>query len=822
MKFDLLCSLFQREELTSATRKSQIAIEYSYRRKIQYPETSTFWVHASSKARLEQSYAEIAAAAGILGVGDGKADVLQLVSNWLAEPDNGPWLLILDNADDETVLLDSPKFDPLVGVKPVKRRLLDYVPRGGRGTVLMTTRDRNCALKLAGYRGTPIEVTYMTLDESVDLLRGTLPGAHQEEASGLVKELGNVPLAISQASAYIKMVPPYSILSYLEIFRRSDENQAALLKEDEGDLRRDPGVSNAVITSWELSFNQIRKKSPRSAGLLSLMSYLNRQAIPQSLIQGDVGEILFHKDLAPLLSFSLIRAEIGEHNFEMHRLVQTAMRHWLQNEGDDQLWKERAIERVAGQFPLRRSQAERWSLCEVLMSHADEVLLYVTNSKDMDLSLADLLDSTAWYLSERRGNYGLAQERATLALQILKHHVDDDANEVLGASGTLAYAKSRLGQLDEARDLQESILKHRLEKSGPEHADTLAAMHNLAFSYEVSGLYEKAENQLKHVVEVRARVFGSTEHSDFLSSASSLANVQNSMGKHEEAEKQSARVLEISRRCLGDEHITTLNALHNLSEALLGQNKIKEAEDKVVLAMQLFEKVFGPSHFRTLGCRRMLADIYMDQEKFNEAEEIYTSCLDTAKEVYGLQNATTLTIMNQLALVYRARGNHDDALRLFRNASESGEIVDGPVHPETLTSIFNIALCYYDLGDKYHAISLMREVHEKQREVLPANHPGITKSTRCLAYWKAEQGGIDEKGIEDAESEEEGSEEEGSEEEGSEAEGSEEEEDREEESEEQVSNKDGNVEQHLARPQNSSLALRKRSQEKDHQGSDVA
>ena len=751
-------SSFQREELTTATRKSQIAIEYSYRKKKDSTQTSTFWVHASSKARFEQSFEEIVTAIEIPEDMKGKTGTLQLVSNWLSNPANGPWLLILDNADDATVLLDVPKVENGTNGILVQRCLYDFIPQVQHGAVLITTRDRTCALDLAGDHSTPIRVEEMSTSEAVRLLRNRLPDATEEEASELVEELENLPLAISQASAYIREVSQISTSMYLKKFRRSNKDQAALLYKGKVDLRRDREVPNAVITSWELSFSQIREKFPKSADLLSLMSYLNRQAIPQLLLQGDIDDFDFSEVINPLLSFSLIRAEIGEYNFEMHRLVQTAMRHWLQSEGDDQLWKERAIERVAGQFPRQGGQEQHWPLCEVLMSHADEVLLYVTSSKDMDLRLARLLDSTAWYLSERKGNHGLAQERATLALHILKHHFDDDAHEVLVASGTLAYAKIGLGQLDEARDLHESILKHRLEKSGPEHAETLTAMQNLAHSYEYLGLYEKAENQLNYVVEVRARVLG-TEHSQFLSSASFLANVQNSMGKHEEAEKQSARVLEISRRCLGVEHATTVKALYYLSEALHRQNKLKEAEDEIVLAIPLFEKAYGSSDSTTLGCRIILADIYMNQEKFNEAEEICISCLDTAKEVYGLQNATTLMIMNQLALVYRAGGEVNDALGLLKIVLEAGKIVHGPDHPETQLHIFNIAHCYYDLGNKDHAIQLMSETLEKRREVLPANHPHTTDSANVLACWKAEDGEIEEKGIEEAEGEEEKSEE---------------------------------------------------------------
>ena len=133
----------------------------------------------------------------------------------------------------------------------------------------------------------------MNPDESAELLRLYLPQAHKDEVSELVRELENVPLAISQAGAYIKEVPRVSIPKYLTIFRRSKEDQVALLNKNKEDLRRDPGVPNAVVTSWEISFQQIRTNSPDAADLLSLMSYLNRQAIPSFLIQGDVDEISF-------------------------------------------------------------------------------------------------------------------------------------------------------------------------------------------------------------------------------------------------------------------------------------------------------------------------------------------------------------------------------------------------------------------------------------------------------------------------------------------------------------------------------------------------
>ncbi len=751
--------LFNRIQLTVAPRKSQIAIEYSYRQRERSSRLSTFWVHASSKARFEQSYAEIATTIQIPGIGDGKANTLQLVSKWLESPDNGPWLLVIDNADDATVLLDQLKSDTGTGPASVQRCLLDFLPRAQHGTVLITTRDRACALDITGHDGTPIEVRSMNRNEAAGLLRNRLPNATDEEASELVEELEYVPLAISQASAYIKAVSLVSIPRYLEVFRRSNEDQASLLNKDKRDMRRDRGVPNAVITSWELSFNQIREKNPNSANMLSLMSYFNRQAIPQLLIQGDVDEITFYESINPLLSFSLIRAEIGEDTFEMHRLVQVAMRHWLRSEGFDQLWKESAIERVVQQFPNVQDQAQRWPVCEVLMSHADEVLFHTFVSKESKLNCAEALNRTAWYLRDRKGHAGLAEQRLTDALETQRQYFDEDSDEIRSTLSNLAVVYSDLYKSEEARGLQEYILKQRLQKWGPEDAETLIAMHNLAMSYRDLGQFEKAEDLMKRAIEGRENSSG-PEDPQMLNSRNALADIYLGQGKYKEAEKLSTEILEMSTKHHGVKYILTLNAMHGLSVAYLRQSKLEEAEKMIAQAIPLFTRTFGPNHWRTLDARINLAAVNYHQGKLNKAEGICILCLDTALKAYGPQNVTTLNFQSLLGSIYRGQERFDDASKLLEKVVESKMELLGVDHPGTLITMYSLALCYYNTGHKDQAIQLMTEVLDKRKEVLHPDHPHIANSAQALAYWKnmevkSDEWETEEEGRENEENEEE-------------------------------------------------------------------
>jgi hypothetical protein len=64
----------------------------------------------------------------------------------------------------------------------------------------------------------------------------------------LVQALDRIPLAITQAAAYIsRRAPRISIAKYLALFCKSKINQSTFLGRDERDLQRDPEVPNTVI-----------------------------------------------------------------------------------------------------------------------------------------------------------------------------------------------------------------------------------------------------------------------------------------------------------------------------------------------------------------------------------------------------------------------------------------------------------------------------------------------------------------------------------------------------------------------------------------------
>lgn len=293
-------------------RKSEIAIEYCYRFRENNPNGNVFWVPTDTVAKFEQAYISIGKKLRVPGIDDPKFDVLEGVREILANSEIGPWLLVFDNADEIDTLTNP---HGLGGTSP----LATYIPKSLFGRTLITTRDAHVGLAMTGRR--PIYVSPLATVDAVALIRASLSQEdHTEEhvVLQILSVLDNLPLAITQASAYIKR-NNISAAQYLEDLTESDAGLQALLSEDQFDLRRGIDSINSVVRTWKLSFDRIQQMYADAAKLLCIMSALNRQNIPRDLLRrhGESQQQLTSA-LGVLQSFSLIKAERGTNTFSMH------------------------------------------------------------------------------------------------------------------------------------------------------------------------------------------------------------------------------------------------------------------------------------------------------------------------------------------------------------------------------------------------------------------------------------------------------------------------------------------------------------------------
>jgi hypothetical protein len=131
-----------------------------------------------------------------------------------------------------------------------------------------------------------IAIEPMSKEHGLALFEKKLGGCDSGDAAELAAALDFMPLAIVQAAAYISQrVPRYSVQQYLQDFQKSNHKRLSLLNYEGGQLRRDQEAKNSIIVTWQISFDHICETRPSVTDLLSLMSFFDRQGIPETLLR---------------------------------------------------------------------------------------------------------------------------------------------------------------------------------------------------------------------------------------------------------------------------------------------------------------------------------------------------------------------------------------------------------------------------------------------------------------------------------------------------------------------------------------------------------
>ncbi|RMZ89960.1 hypothetical protein DV736_g2790, partial [Chaetothyriales sp. CBS 134916] len=512
--------------------KSQLAIEFAHRVDERVTRVWVFWVHASTQARVEEGFRAIADAVKLPGREEPKANIPHLLYDWLSQDRNGQWIMILDSADDADVFYGA-------AVTLDSKPLASYLPQSRNGSILVTTRNKDLARRLTGYNGI-IEVGTMVEAEALLLLKKKLGTTELNEATELVRTLEYVPLAINQAAGYIRARAPRSSLKkYLADFRESERKRTRLLGHDGGDLRRDGSASNAVLTTWQISFEHIHSKRRSAADILSLMSFFNRQCIPESLLkptdlmvdmkreeESDPGcsdeEMIsgFEDDVVMLQDFCLITANENQNEFEMHGLVQLSTRRWLEAKGLQEEFKKQYLTRLGTSFP--RGDYENWTACRRLFAHVEAAIDYKPVEQGTEKTWATLLFNGAWY-ARLRGRYDVAEQMACKAKTSCEKLLGEEDINTLSCISLFALVLLNKGQWNEAEELFVQVMEASKKKLGADHPDTLTSMANLASTYRNQGRWEDAEELDVQVMEASKKKLGA-DHPDTLTSMANLAS----------------------------------------------------------------------------------------------------------------------------------------------------------------------------------------------------------------------------------------------------------------------------------------------------------
>jgi hypothetical protein len=183
--------------------KSSLAIEYFYRHAGDY--RLAWWVRAGDAEALAGDYVELARALRLppRGAMD-RGAMVQSVRDWLEN--HAGWLLIFDDAQGAD-------------------ELRDYLPRSKTGHVLITSRHTSWVAVARQWFVDPL-----SRGEAAEFLLRRTEQSDAAAATALAEALGDMPLALALAGAYIEETGG-TLSGYLELMRRSKTQVLSGLSE---------------------------------------------------------------------------------------------------------------------------------------------------------------------------------------------------------------------------------------------------------------------------------------------------------------------------------------------------------------------------------------------------------------------------------------------------------------------------------------------------------------------------------------------------------------------------------------------------------------
>ncbi|MFL5664686.1 MAG: tetratricopeptide repeat protein [Ktedonobacteraceae bacterium] len=707
--------------------KTQTAIEYAYRYKDTYH--SIFWVNATSRETLIEGFINIALLLALPTKNERDQNItVTIVHQWLAN--HTDWLLIMDNADDSTLVTE-------------------FLPPRDNGHILLTTREPawgSVARSFAVEKMDEIEGMLFLLRRAKILTSPSTPlseasRADQVKAAAIVKAMDGLPLALDQAGAYIEETPS-TLDAYLKAYQR---RQTELLQERGNDRHSHP---DPVATTWSLNFEQVEQLNPSAADLLRFLAFLAPDAIPEEMIIAGASELspqlqalatddtLLDQPLKILHGFSLVQRNTDKRLLFIHRLVQAVLKTQMTDQAQH-AWAEHTVRAVDQAFP-DVTDIEAWEQCERLLPHALACAELINEYTFALPEAARLLNQTGDYLDDH-AQYEQAKSLLERALAIHEQVLGPNHPETALNLNNLAALYYNQGNYERAKPLLERALAIHEQVLGPNHPTTATCLNNLAVLYDDQGDYEHAKPLYERALAFRPYVLG-PNHPTTATSLNNLAFLHNNQGDYEQAKLLYERALAIHEQVLGSNHPTTATSLNNLAALYYNQGDYEQAKPLYKRALAIREHVLGSNHPETALSLNNLAALYYNQGNYERAKPLYERALAIREQVLGPNHPTTATSLNNLAVIYDSQGDYERAKPLLERALAIHEQVLGPNHPTTALSLNNLAALYDDQGDYKRAKPLYEQALTIREQVFGPNHPETALSLNNLAFLYNNQG----------------------------------------------------------------------------------
>ncbi|KAI5799425.1 hypothetical protein FPQ18DRAFT_417189 [Pyronema domesticum] len=373
--------------------------------------------------QFEADYRKLGPFAKIPGHDDSKQNIGLIVKEWLEGPQSGEWILVIDNADNKLYFYPEPKSTESKESNTISiahHGIAKFIPRGSKGTIIVTTRDREVARNLANQN--VIIKPELDPEQAIELFYQNYSNAQCTSPDTtalprLLRELQCLPLAIVQVVKRLLSKPHHNI------WRDNNEN------------------AETILTTFSISFRQLQQQSKLADSFLRFMACIDRNAVPRDLLfqihmNGVEDELLISEALDKLVNFSILqnsKIDFGSgQGYEIHSLVHLTMQTYLgSGEMNNALAKASTV--LAAALP-DFSKYENWGAWRVYLPHAVALLANLIKEK---------------------------------VLEVRRRILGEDHPDTLIVMQNLAATYAELGgRLKEVQELEEKVLEARKRTLG--------------------------------------------------------------------------------------------------------------------------------------------------------------------------------------------------------------------------------------------------------------------------------------------------------------------------------------------------------------------
>jgi tetratricopeptide (TPR) repeat protein len=727
--------------------KTQIAVEYIYRHLEDYE--IVWWIQAAQLAQVRAGLTELAQVLRLPGSSESPTAVPAVREALRLGKPYRRWLLVFDAAESPDTVRQ-------------------FFPAGGTGNILITSRNPDWASVAR-----PLEVAVFHRDESVELLRRRGPELEDDDADQLADKLGDLPLAIEQAAAW-RAETGMPVSEYLRLF---DEKVAEIL-----DTSAPAGYEVSVAAAWNVSFDELRTRSPAAHQLLQVCAFFAPEPISRSLFTGVRG-VSISEDLDVALRdpmqlsrairdinrYGLAKIDHRKATLQLHRLVQIVLRNRMTDQRREEM-RHGAHILLANYDPNDPQSSKLWPRYADILPHVqaaeltesddpwvcklvinlmrylyfwgdlDEasalarraldrwtVRLAETNPHAMDA--ASFLGMYLWAL----GRYTEAAQLNRRTLELRRQVSGENSEEAIIAQLRVAVDMRSAGDFRGARELNEQIFDNARRLYGEDDPITLQTAHDLAVSVRLCGDYQRAFELDKVTSERRAEVLG-YDNVDTLNTMSGMYMDRRELGDYAKARKEHERIAQRVQELLGEDKVDTLRRFAYLAVTRRKDGDHAGAFELSTKALELYRHRYGEDHPMAMACAIDHSNDLRHADDLPAARALGNQTLERYRAKLGDSHPHTLSAAVDLAVTLRLCGEIAAARQLDETSLERIRAVLGPEHPYAVVCAANLASDLAALGEAETALALGTEAVGRAGHVLGARHPTTLAARLNIAF----------------------------------------------------------------------------------------